>query len=115
MNTQILLLGLVVGTVNFLFRYLPLRLHSRKNTASAQHGITGLLLDSIGIASICALLVVSSLPDILQHHDRLVPTLLGFGVLCLTFYFSRSIVISTLLSALGYGVTWKLLMMATVP
>jgi len=113
MSSQILLLGLVVGIVNFLFRYLPLRLHGRKNAAAMPRGMTGLLLDSIGIASICALLVVSSLPEILQHHDRLVPTLLGFGLLCITFYFTRSIIFSTLLSALGYGVTWKLLMMAT--
>lgn len=113
MNTQILLLGVVVGLVNFLFRYLPLRLHGRKNTAAMKRGFTGLLLDSIGIASICALLVVSSLPDILRHPDRLIPTLLGFTLLGITFYFSRSIVFSTLLSALGYGVTWKLLMMST--
>ncbi len=50
----------------------------------------------------------SSLTDILA----ILPTLVGFGLLSITFYFSRSIVYSTLLSALGYGVTWKLLMMA---
>ena len=112
MSTHILLIGLLVGIANFLFRYLPLYLHGRRNrTATLKRGITGLLLDRIGIASICSLLVVSSLPDILQHHDRLIPTLLGFAVLGITFYFSRSIVFSTLLSALGYGVTWKLLMM----
>ncbi|MFG1174545.1 L-valine transporter subunit YgaH [Erwiniaceae bacterium CAU 1747] len=114
MSSQILILGLVVGAVNFLFRYLPLRLHGRRKPASLKRGVTGMLLDSIGIASICALLIVSSLPDILRHHDRLIPTLLGFAVLCMTFYFSRSIVLSTLLSALGYGLTWKLLMMSAV-
>ncbi|WP_455814136.1 L-valine transporter subunit YgaH [Pseudomonas graminis] len=112
MNNQVLLLGVLVGVANFLFRYLPLRLHARKNAPAMKRGTIGLLLDSIGIASICALLVVSSLPDILVHHDRLVPTLVGFGLLSITFYFTRSIVFSTLLSALGYGVTWKLLMMA---
>ncbi len=75
--------------------------------------MTALLLDSIGIASICALLVVSSVPDILLNHGRLLPTLVGFGLLYLTFYKTRSIIFSTLLSALGYGVTWKLLMMAS--
>lgn len=111
MSSEILILGVVVGLVNFLFRYLPLRLQGRNSAATMKRGVVGLLLDSIGIASICALLVVSSLPDILRHHDRLIPTLLGFAVLGITFYFSRSIVISTLLSALGYGATWKLLMM----
>lgn len=113
MSSQILLLGVLVGLANFLFRYLPLRLHGRKHATGIKRGVSGLLLDSIGIASICALLIVSSLPDILRHPDRLIPTLLGFAVLCLTFFFSRSIVLSTLLSALGYGVTWKLLMMSS--
>ncbi len=50
----------------------------------------------------------SSLTDIFA----ILPTLVGFGLLSITFNFSRSIVFSMLLSALGYGVTWKLLMMA---
>lgn len=114
MNHQVLLLGVLVGVVNFLFRYLPLHLHARKRAPTIKRGMIGLLLDSIGIASICALLVVSTLPEILAHHDRILPTLLGFGLLSITFYFTRSIVFSTLLSALGYGVTWKLLMMTAV-
>jgi hypothetical protein len=36
------------------------------------------LLDTIGIASICALLVVSSVPEILSDSHRLLPTLVGF-------------------------------------
>ncbi|WP_173636265.1 L-valine transporter subunit YgaH [Paramixta manurensis] len=112
MNTQVLLLGIVVGTANFLFRYLPLRLKKKQQTSSMQRGITALLLDSIGIASICALLVVSSVPDIQHSPGKLIPTLVGFGVLGATFYKTRSIILSTLLSALGYGVTWKILMVA---
>lgn len=112
MNTQVLLLGVLVGGVNFLFRYLPLTLHANKAIPPVKRGITGLLLDSIGLASICALLVVSSVPEILQHHERLWPTLMGFGLLGITFYKTSSIILSTLLSALGYGVTWKLLMVS---
>lgn len=48
----------------------------------------------------------------LTDSFAIVPALVGFGLLSLTFYFSRSMVLSMLLSALGYGVTWKLLMMA---
>lgn len=109
MSTQVLLLGLLVGLVNYLFRYLPLRLRAN-STRTAKRGATGVLLDSIGIASICALLVVSSAPEIMHDVQRLFPTLVGFAVLGLSFYKTRSIIIPTLLSALGYGLAWKFLM-----
>jgi hypothetical protein len=60
------------------------------------------LLDTIGIASICALLIVSSVPEILSDSRRLLPTLVGFAVLGLAFWKTRSIIIPTL-SALAYG------------
>jgi hypothetical protein len=65
------------------------------------------LLDTIGIASICALLVVSSVPEILADAHRLAPTLIGFLVLGLAFWKTRSIIIPTLLSALAYGLAGK--------
>ncbi|MER0125409.1 L-valine transporter subunit YgaH [Franconibacter daqui] len=109
MRSDVLLLGLLVGCVNYLFRYLPLRL--RASAASpAKRGATRVLLDTIGIASICALLVVSSVPEILHDTRRLLPTLVGFAVLGVSYYKTRSIIFPTLLSALGYGVAWKLLM-----
>ncbi|ADM99778.1 L-valine transporter subunit YgaH [Dickeya dadantii] len=107
MNTSVLLIGLLVGTVNFLFRYLPLRLGAGRTSGNLRRGRTALLLDSIGIASICALLVVSTLPDIMQHTERLLPTLAGFALLTLCFYKTRSIVLSTLLGALCYGIVFK--------
>ncbi|MEL4012616.1 L-valine transporter subunit YgaH [Dryocola clanedunensis] len=109
MSTQVLLLGLLVGLANYLFRYLPLRLRANA-TRPAKRGATGVLLDSIGIASICALLVVSCAPEIMQDGRRLLPTLVGFAVLGVSFYKTRSIIIPTLLSALGYGLAWKLMM-----
>ncbi len=77
MNSEVLLLGVIVGGVNYLFRYLPLRLrvgHARP----ARRGPVSVLLDTIGIASICALLVVSSVPEILADAHRPAPTLTGF-------------------------------------
>jgi hypothetical protein len=66
------------------------------------------LLDTIGIASICALLVVSSVPEILADAHRLAPTLIGFLVLGGAFWKTRSIIVPTLLSALAYGLAWKI-------
>ncbi|MBZ7671628.1 L-valine transporter subunit YgaH [Klebsiella grimontii] len=107
MNTDVLTIGVVVGCVNYLFRYLPLRLRAG-NTRPTRRGPIGVLLDTIGIASICALLVVSSVPEILHDARRLLPTLAGFAVLGLVFWKTRSIILPTLLSALTYGVVWKI-------
>ena len=65
--------------------------------------------DTIGIASICALLVVSTAPEVMHDSRRFVPTLVGFVILGASFYKTRSIIIPTLLSALGYGLAWKML------
>lgn len=106
MSSSVLLLGLLVGSVNYLFRYLPLRLQSGR-PAPEKHGASGVLLDTIGIASICALLVVSSAPEIIADVQRLLPTLVGFAVLGISFYKTRSIIVPTLLSAAAYGLAWK--------
>ncbi len=48
MNSEVLLLGVIVGGVNYLFRYLPLRLrvgHARP----ARRGPVSVLLDTIGL------------------------------------------------------------------
>ncbi len=111
MREDVLLLGLLVGGVNYLFRYLPLRLHAGQSRPG-KRGVAGVLLDTIGIASICALLVVSTAPEVIHDSRRLLPTIIGFTVLGLSFWKTRSIIIPTLLSALAYGIAWKLL---TVP
>ncbi|HHG8773386.1 TPA: L-valine transporter subunit YgaH [Raoultella planticola] len=107
MNSNVLIIGIVVGCVNYLFRYLPLRLRA-DHSHPARRGPISVLLDTIGIASICALLIVSSVPEILSDARRLLPTLLGFAVLGVAFWKTRSIIIPTLLSALAYGVAWKI-------
>ena len=107
MSYEVLLLGLLVGCANYCFRYLPLRLRMG-NTRPARRGATGVLLDTIGIASICALLVVSTAPEVMHDASRFIPTLVGFAVLGVSFYKTRSIIIPTLLSALGYGLAWKI-------
>ena len=114
MSTQILLIGVLVGTVNFLFRYLPLRLGTSRASGSLKRGKVGAVLDSIGIASICALLIVSSVPEIQQHTNKLLPTLVGCLTLTLCFYQTRSIVVSTLLGAFCYGIAFKYLSLGII-
>lgn len=79
------------------------------NARPTKRGAVGILLDTIGIASICALLVVSTAPEVMHDTRRFVPTLVGFAVLGASFYKTRSIIIPTLLSALAYGLAWKVM------
>lgn len=79
------------------------------NARPTKRGAVGILLDTIGIASICALLVVSTAPEVMHDTRRFVPTLVGFAVLGASFYKTRSIIIPTLLSALTYGLVWKVM------
>lgn len=113
MSTSVLMTGLVVGLANYLFRYLPLLLGARQSDQKQRQeqgqGRIGRVLDGIGLASICALLVVSSVPEVMRQSDRLVPTLVGFAVLTGCFRPTRSIVLSTLAGALSYGIAFKLL------
>lgn len=54
-------------------------------------------------------LVVSTAPEVMHDTRRFVPTLVGFAVLGASFYKTRSIIIPTLLSALAYGLAWKVM------
>ena len=104
MSYEVLLLGLLVGAANYCFRYLPLRLRVG-NARPTKRGAIGILLDTIG----SALLVVSTAPEVMHDTRRFVPTLVGFAVLGASFYKTRSIIIPTLLSALAYGLAWKVM------
>ncbi len=110
MSHTIIVIGLVVGLANYLFRYVPLRLGEHAGKSEHHPGRwLGRILDGIGIASICALLVVSSVPEVMRDAHKLVPTLAGFAVLIAFFYQTRSIVIATLTGALCYGLVFKFL------
>ncbi|TDS88819.1 branched-subunit amino acid transport protein AzlD [Rahnella sp. BIGb0236] len=111
MSTDVILVCLLVGTVNYLFRYLPLRLGARQKSG-LKSGPLSRVLDSIGIASICALLVVSSTPEILRDPQKLLPSLAGFVVLALIFWRTKSIIIATLTGAVVYGLVFKVMMLA---
>lgn len=110
MKTEVLLVCAVVGLANYLFRYLPLRLGASRKPGAMKSGPLARVLDSIGIASICALLVVSSTPEILRDSQRLLPTLAGFVVLTLVFWRSKSIILSTLVGAVAYGLVFKVML-----
>jgi branched-subunit amino acid transport protein len=108
MSRDVILICLLVGMVNYLFRYLPLRLTNRRSLKIKSRRLAR-VLDSIGIASICALLVVSCAPPVLAQPQRLLPTLCGFAVLGLVYWRRKSIIFSTISAALIYGVVYKMI------
>jgi len=112
MSTDVILVCLLVGVVNYLFRYLPLRIGARRTSGGLKSGPLSRVLDSIGIASICALLVVSGAPDVMRDPQRLLPSLAGFVLLTLIFWRTKSIIIATLTGAVVYGLVFKVMLMA---
>jgi hypothetical protein len=48
-------------------------------------------------------------PEVIHDTRRFGPTLVGFAVLGPRFYKTRSNIIPTLLSALAYGLAWKVM------
>lgn len=112
MSTNVILVCLLVGTVNYLFRYLPLRLGARQTSVRLKSGPLSRVLDSIGIASICALLVVSGVPEILRDSQKLLPSLAGFVLIALVFWRTKSIIIATLTGAVVYGLVFKVMLLA---
>ena len=81
----------------------------RGNARPTKRGAVGILLDTIGIASICALLVVSTAPEVMHDTRRFVPTLVGFAVLGASFYKHAALSSQHCFSALTYGLVWKVM------
>lgn len=108
MSYEVLLFGLLVGVANYCFRYLSLRLRVG-NVRLIKRGAVGILFDIIGIVSICVLLVVFIVLEVMYDIRRFVFTLVGFAVLGVSFYKIRSIIILILFSALVYGFVWKVM------
>lgn len=106
MNSDVLIIGVVVGCVNYLFRYLPLRLRAG-NARPTRRGRSACCWTP-SASPLFARAGGLQRTEILHEPCRLLPTLAGFAVLGLAFWKTRSIILPTLLSALTYGVVWKI-------
>ena len=105
MNSEVLLLGVIVGGVNYLFRYLPLRLR-------VGHAV----LPAAARSACCWIPLASPRfvrcwwsPACRRSSPMPIaaPTLTGFGAGA-AFWKTRSIIVPTLLSAFAYGLAWKI-------
>ncbi|REF28960.1 putative branched-subunit amino acid permease [Xenorhabdus cabanillasii] len=75
-------------------------------TPGKKMGKIDIILNSIGVASICSLLI----PDVIQEHNKLFPTLIGCFIIYVFRYKTRSIIFSTLSRSAIFGLTFKVFM-----
>ncbi len=113
MSLEIILVGILVGIANFASRFGPFYFIQKFQQGSQKRGSLWLkiALGSIGIAAISSMLVVATLPPLLETPDKSVAMLAGFMVLTGLYFKFKKIVPATLTAALAYGVVYTYLPM----
>ncbi len=111
MNLEIILVGILVGIANFASRFGPFFVMQKFQQGTAKRGALWLkiALGSIGIAAISAMLVVATLPPLLENPNKSVAMLGGFIVLTALYFKFKQIVSATLIAALTYGLIYTYL------
>ena len=113
MSLEIILVGILVGIANFASRFGPFYFIQKFQQGSQKRGSLWLkiALGSIGIDAFSAMLVVATLPPLLETPDKSVAMLAGFMVLTGLYFKFKKIVPATLTAALAYGVVYTYLPM----
>ncbi len=108
MNLEIILVGIVVGIANFTSRFGPFFVIQKFQQGSQKRGALWLkiALGSIGISAISSMLVVATLPPLLETPNKSLAMLIGFLVLTGLYFKFKKIVPATLTAALVYGVVY---------
>ena len=114
MNIEIILVGIVVGIANFASRFGPFWVMQKHQQHSQKRGSTWIkiALGSIGIAAISSMLVVATLPALIEQPDKSFAMLIGFIVLIAMYFTFKRIVVATLTAALVYGLIYTYLPIA---
>lgn len=108
MNIEIILVGILVGIANFASRFGPFYVIQKFQQCSQKRGALWLkiALGSIGIAAISSMLVVATLPPLLETPNKSFAMLVGFAVLTGLYFKFKRIVLATLTAALAYGLVY---------
>lgn len=108
MNIEIILVGIVVGIANFASRFGPFYVLQKFQQGSQKRGAlwSKIALGSIGIAAISSMLVVATLPPLLETPNKSFAMLMGFLVLIALYFKFKRIVLATLTAALTYGLVY---------
>ena len=108
MSLEIVLVGIIVGIANFASRFGPFFVIQKFQQGSQQRGALWLkiALGSIGIAAISSMLVVATLPPLLETPNKSFAMLIGFLVLTGLYFKFKKIVPATLTAAITYGLIY---------
>ena len=108
MNIEIILVGIVVGIANFASRFGPFFVIQKFQQGSQKRGALWLkiALGSIAIAAISSMLVVATLPPLLDTPNKSFAMLVSFIVLAGLYFKFKQIVPATLTAALSYGLVY---------
>ncbi|HFG2491368.1 L-valine transporter subunit YgaH [Acinetobacter baumannii] len=111
MNLEIILVGLIVGIANFASRFGPFFVIQKLQGNQQRRGSIWLkiALGSIGISAISAMLVVATLPPLLETPNKSLAMLIGFLVLAGLYFKFKKIVPATLTAAIVYGLIYTYL------
>ena len=111
MDLNIILVGILVGIANFASRFGPFYVihKSQKNTQNRGATWLKIALGSIGISAISAMLIVATLPPLIETPDKSIAMLVGFIVLTGLYFKFKQIVPATLTAALAYGIVYTYL------
>ena len=108
MNLEIILVGILVGIANFASRFGPFFVIQKFQQGSQKRGALWIkiALGSIGIAAISSMLVVATLPPLLEIPNKSFAMLVGFAVLIGLYFRFKQIVPAPLTAALTYGLVY---------
>ena len=108
MSLEIILVGIMVGLANFASRFGPFFVLQKFQQSSKKRGALWIkiALGSIGIAAISSMLVVATLPPLLEQPNKSFAMLVGFIVLAALYFKFKRIVLATLTAALTYGLIY---------
>jgi branched-subunit amino acid transport protein AzlD len=108
MNLEIIIVGIMVGIANFVCRFGPFFVIQKFQQGPQKRGNLWLkvALGSIGIAAISSMLVVATLPPLLETPNKSFAMLMGFIVLIGIYFKFKKIVMATLVAALTYGLVY---------
>ena len=111
MHIEIILIGIIVGIANFASRFGPFWFLQRNLDAQNNKGNAwiGVAMGAIGMSAICSMLMVATLPPLIEDASKSVAMACGFVMLIVIYFWTKKIVMATLLAALVYGLVFTYL------
>lgn len=106
MNTEFVIVTLLVGLGTWMLRFLPTRFMAGKGDPEAP---LSRFLSATGPAAIAALYVGALIPMVSPNLEAIVPLIAGSGAVVALWFWRRDVAIATVGGAIVYGIVFALL------